>query len=68
MMIASINPATGETLRSFEPFKESQIDDRLRRAAAAYQLYRRTSFADRARWLNAAADILESGRTGWGAS
>jgi succinate-semialdehyde dehydrogenase/glutarate-semialdehyde dehydrogenase len=60
MMIASINPATGETLRSFEPFKESQIDDRLRRAAAAYQLYRRTSFADRARWLNAAADILES--------
>ena len=60
MMIASINPATGETLRSFESLTEDQIEDRLRRAAAAYQLYRRTSFADRARWLNAAAAILES--------
>jgi succinate-semialdehyde dehydrogenase/glutarate-semialdehyde dehydrogenase len=59
-MIASINPATGATLRTFEPFTESQIEDRLRRAAAAYQAYRRTSFADRARWLNAAAAILES--------
>jgi succinate-semialdehyde dehydrogenase/glutarate-semialdehyde dehydrogenase len=60
MMIASINPATGETLRSFESLTEDQIEDRLRRAAAAYQLYRRTSFADRARWLNVAAGILES--------
>ena len=59
-MIASINPATGATLRTFEPLTESQIEDRLRRAAAAYQSYRRTSFADRARWLNAAAEILES--------
>jgi succinate-semialdehyde dehydrogenase/glutarate-semialdehyde dehydrogenase len=59
-MIASINPATGATLRTFEPLTESQIEDRLRRAAAAYQAYRRTSFADRARWLNAAAAILES--------
>jgi succinate-semialdehyde dehydrogenase/glutarate-semialdehyde dehydrogenase len=60
MMIASINPATGETLRTFEPLAESQIEDRLRRAEAAYQAYRRTSFAERARWLNAAAEILES--------
>jgi succinate-semialdehyde dehydrogenase/glutarate-semialdehyde dehydrogenase len=60
MMIASINPATGATLRTFEPFTEGQIEDRLRRAEAAYQAYRRTSFAERARWLNAAAEILES--------
>ena len=60
VMIASINPATGATLRTFEPLVESQIEDRLRRAAAAYQEYRRTSFAERARWLNAAAEILES--------
>ena len=59
-MIASINPATGATLRTFEPFTEGQIEDRLRRAEAAYQAYRRTSFAERARWLNAAAEILES--------
>src|SRR5271157_2242308 len=59
-MIASINPATGATLRTFEPLAEGQIEDRVRRAAAAYQAYRRTPFADRARWLSAAAEILES--------
>jgi len=59
-MMASINPATGATWRTFEPFTESQVEDRLRRAATAYQAYRRTSFAERARWLNAAAGILES--------
>jgi succinate-semialdehyde dehydrogenase/glutarate-semialdehyde dehydrogenase len=59
-MIASINPATGATVRTFEPLTDSQIEDRLRRAAAAYQAYRRTSFAERARWLNAAAEILET--------
>ena len=59
-MIASINPATGATWRTFEPLTEPQIEDKLRRAAAAYQSYRGTSFAARARWLNAAAEILES--------
>ena len=60
MMIASINPTTGATLRTFEPLTEPQIEGRLRQVAAAYQAYRRTSFAERARWLNAAAEILES--------
>ena len=60
MMIASVNPATGATWRTFEPLTEGQIEDRLRRAAAAYQAFRCTSFADRARWLNAAAEILDS--------
>jgi succinate-semialdehyde dehydrogenase/glutarate-semialdehyde dehydrogenase len=65
-MIASINPATGAILRTFEPLTEDQIEDCLRRAAAAYQSYRRTSFAERARWLNAAADILESEKDRFG--
>jgi len=65
-MIASINPATGATLRTFEPLTEDQIEDKLRGAAAAYQSYRRTSFAERARWLNAAADILESEKDRFG--
>ena len=47
-------------MRTFEPLTESHIEDKLRRAAAAYQTYRRTSFAQRARWLHAAAEILES--------
>ena len=58
-MIASINPATGETLRTFDAFSDAQIDAGLSRAAAAYATYRHTPLADRARWLSAAASILE---------
>jgi len=65
-MIASINPATGDTLRTFDALSGEQIDDKLARAERAYRSYRQTSFADRARWLAAAAEILESekGRLG----
>lgn len=59
-MIASINPATGETLRTFEELSEAQIEEKLARAEAAYADYRRTSIADRARWLTVAAGILEA--------
>src|SRR5947209_15154187 len=61
-MIASINPANGETLRAFDPLTDHQIDERLTRADAAYRAYRQTSYADRVRWLLAAADILEQDR------
>jgi succinate-semialdehyde dehydrogenase/glutarate-semialdehyde dehydrogenase len=61
-MIASINPANGETIRTFEPLTDSEIDGRLARAEAAWRSYRRTAAADRVRWLSAAAEILESER------
>ena len=59
-MIASINPATGETLRTFEPLSDAQVDASLARADAAYRRYRRTPLAARVRWLTAAALILEN--------
>ena len=59
-MIASINPATGETLRTFEAATAAEIDACVARADAAWHAYRRTSFAERANWLTAAAQILES--------
>jgi succinate-semialdehyde dehydrogenase/glutarate-semialdehyde dehydrogenase len=65
-MIASVNPATGETLRTFESLTDEQVDDRLSRAETAYRSYRKTSFADRARWLTAAAGILEDERDALG--
>ena len=65
-MIASVNPATGETLRTFEPLTDAQIDERIARADAAYRTYRRTSFADRAGWLLAAGAILESEKDTFG--
>jgi len=61
--IASINPATGETLRTFAPLDDLQIEDKLARAAATFHIYRRTTFADRARMMLAAADILEKEKT-----
>ena len=60
MSIASINPATGETLRTFEPLGDQQLDKRIQLAFEASQSYRRTSFADRSPLMLHAAEILES--------
>lgn len=59
MAIATINPATGETVKTFEPLCEGEIDDRLERAHATFAAYRRTSFEQRAAWMTTAADLLE---------
>ncbi len=59
MAIATINPATGELLKSFEPLSEAQIEQKLERAAVAFRVHRQTSFADRAAKMMRAADILE---------
>jgi succinate-semialdehyde dehydrogenase/glutarate-semialdehyde dehydrogenase len=64
--IASINPATGETLRTFEPLAESEVERKLSRAASTYRSWRRTTFAERARLLLAAADILDNEKTEFG--
>jgi len=59
MAIASINPATGELLRSFEPLTAEQIEQKLRLAASEFRIYRRTSFSDRAEKMRRVAEILE---------
>jgi succinate-semialdehyde dehydrogenase/glutarate-semialdehyde dehydrogenase len=58
-MIATVNPATGETIRTFEALTESELNEKLERASTAYETYRHTSFRDRARWMSCAAEILE---------
>src|ERR1041384_6827389 len=60
MAIATTNPATGETVERFTPLDADEIDARIARAATAYRDYRRTTFADRAGWMHAAADIVDS--------
>ncbi len=59
-MIASVNPATGETLRTYEALSSEQLEDKLARAERAYRSYRKTPLKDRKRWLTAAAEILEN--------
>lgn len=59
MPIVTVNPATGETVETFEAVPEAELDERLEHAATAFASYRATSFAERARWLVAAADVLD---------
>jgi succinate-semialdehyde dehydrogenase/glutarate-semialdehyde dehydrogenase len=60
MTIASTNPATGATLRTFDPLADEQLDDKLRLARATFQDYRGTSFGERTELMLRAAEILES--------
>jgi succinate-semialdehyde dehydrogenase / glutarate-semialdehyde dehydrogenase len=60
MAIATINPATGETLKTFEPLSDDALEEKLARAATAWASYRRTSPQQRAGWLRAAADVLDA--------
>ena len=60
MPIASINPATGETLRTFEALSSEAIEDKLELAERAFRQQRRRSFDDRARLMHRAADLLET--------
>jgi succinate-semialdehyde dehydrogenase / glutarate-semialdehyde dehydrogenase len=60
MAIATINPTTGETLKTFEPLSEQELDERLALAAAEFTTYRTTDFKQRTAWMQSAADLLES--------
>src|SRR5881227_3746326 len=60
MSIRSINPATGETLKSFDELSEPQIEESLTRAANAFRNSRRTSLADRLSMMLRVAEILEN--------
>jgi succinate-semialdehyde dehydrogenase/glutarate-semialdehyde dehydrogenase len=59
MAIATINPATGETLRKFEPLDGAAIEAALARAAAAAPRWRRTPVGERVAVLSRAAAILD---------
>lgn len=60
MGIASINPATGETLQQFDVPTGSQIEEKLAAAARAFARHRASSFAERAAILHSAAQLLEN--------
>lgn len=66
MGIATTNPATGDTIKTFEPLSSSEIDQRIARTHHAFQRYRYTSFTERSHWLNTAAQILSDRKTEFG--
>ena len=63
MPIASVNPATGETLAAFQPHDEAEIERRLARAAAAAASWRMRPVAERARVVGRFGELLEAQKT-----
>lgn len=66
MGIATINPATGETIKTFEAESASSIEAKLALAQQTFEQYRKTPIAQRAAWLNKAAEILEGDKVSFG--
>ena len=66
MPIATINPATGETVRSFDALSENEVAARLDRAARAFQQWRVTPVGDRAAVVARAGEILEQDKDRYG--
>jgi succinate-semialdehyde dehydrogenase/glutarate-semialdehyde dehydrogenase len=66
MTIATLNPATGETLRTFEAFDDHAIEKKLQRSLEAYATNRARSFAERAKRMTRAAELLEERATKYG--
>jgi succinate-semialdehyde dehydrogenase/glutarate-semialdehyde dehydrogenase len=60
--IASVNPATGEVLRTFPAIDEAEVAARVGRAAEMFLASRRVPFPERARRMRRVADILEEER------
>jgi len=60
MTIATVNPATGKTVRTFKSFSAARVSECLDRAATAFRTHRLTTFADRTRRMQKAAALLDA--------
>ncbi|MBC7590617.1 MAG: NADP-dependent succinic semialdehyde dehydrogenase [Salinibacterium sp.] len=60
MAIATVNPTTGVTEKTFEAHDAQEVDRRIALADAATRGMRTTSFEERGQWMSAAADLLEA--------
>jgi succinate-semialdehyde dehydrogenase/glutarate-semialdehyde dehydrogenase len=66
MGIATINPATGETIKTFEPLDGESIEIKLALSQQTFEKYRKTPIAQRGQWLIKAAEILEQDKVSFG--
>jgi succinate-semialdehyde dehydrogenase / glutarate-semialdehyde dehydrogenase len=58
MSIASVNPTTGQCIKSFDSLDAEGVQAKIAIADQAFQTYRHTAFAQRSHWLNHAAALL----------
>ncbi len=66
MAIATVNPATGQVLKTFEALSDAQLEVKLQKAADTFSSYRKVPFAERARMMLKAAAMLESEKENYG--
>ncbi|MET7303440.1 NADP-dependent succinic semialdehyde dehydrogenase [Embleya sp. NPDC005575] len=60
MAIASVNPATGETIEEFTEIGEPEIEARIARSDEVFRAHRRDSYDVRAKAMRRAADLLDA--------
>ena len=63
MPLTSTNPATGETLATYEEMSPQEVEAALTQAAQAFTAWRRTTFSDRAAVVRRAAAELRRRKT-----
>ncbi len=66
MTLESVNPATGETIATYEPLSDDDCRELLEAVHTAFLEWRRTSFEERAGCLRRAADLLRERKEGYG--
>jgi succinate-semialdehyde dehydrogenase/glutarate-semialdehyde dehydrogenase len=66
MGISSVNPATGELLKTFAPLTDDQLTAKLDLAAQTFAAYRKTTFAYRAERMLRTAEILDQEKETFG--
>src|SRR2546422_9835684 len=59
MAIATVNPTTGQLIKSFEALSDAQLEVKLQKAADAFSSYRNVPFTARAQMMLKAAAILD---------
>ena len=66
MAIATTNPATGEVVQEFNELTDAEVEAKVQRAAETFTTYRNVPFAERARRMIKAAEILETEKDAFG--
>lgn len=60
MAFASVDPTTGNTVKTYDEHSAPEVESRIERAYRAFLDYRTRAYDDKARLLHAAADLLDA--------
>jgi succinate-semialdehyde dehydrogenase / glutarate-semialdehyde dehydrogenase len=66
MAITSINPATGQVIKAFQPLSDAEIEGKLQLAVTVFRQERKTPFSVRAQRMLKAAEILDREKENFG--